>query len=203
MRLFITGSNTGVGKTFFSALIAKYYNDKGLNVSYIKPVQTGYPEDDDAGFVKQFSGISKARTLFNAKEPLAPCLCFDKFPFDEAVEEIKADRPEVLIVEGAGGIAVPLDYKRMTWEIAAECGLDVITVIPDRLGCVNEAALNYSFIKGKKLSFKGFAMNRHFRRTKSDNLNAGIIEKLIPASIIFTFDKTLTVYSKSDDTSVL
>ncbi len=201
MRLFISGSGTGVGKTFFSALLAKHFHGQGRDVSYIKPVQTGYPADDDAAFVKSFSGISKAKTLFTAEPPVAPCLCFDKFPFEEAVSAINDDSSEVLIVEGAGGIAVPLDYTRMTWEIPKQCGLEVIIVVPDRLGCVNEAVLNYSFLTEKAVSFKGFAMNRHFSETESDIKNAGIIEKLIPASVIYYFSESL--YSKSDETSAL
>ena len=193
MRFFITGSGTGVGKTFFSALLAKHYRDKGMDVSYVKPVQTGYPADDDAAFVRQFSGITKAKTLFTAEAPVAPCLCFDKFPFEEAVEAVNADKSEILIVEGAGGIAVPLDYKRMIWEIPAACGLEVITVIPDRLGCVNEAVLNHSFIHEKGLFFGGFAMNTHFRISKSDSHNAGIIEKFIPASIRYNFGEALSI----------
>ncbi|WP_164885285.1 dethiobiotin synthase [Geovibrio thiophilus] len=187
MRLFISGSGTGVGKTFFSALLAKHLHGQGMDVSYIKPVQTGYPADDDAAFVKSFSGIKKAKTLFTAEPPLAPCLCFDRFPFEEAAAAVKADDSEIVIVEGAGGIAVPLDYIRMTWEIPKECGLEVIIVIPDRLGCVNEAVLNYSFLMEKGVRFNGFAMNRHFSAAESDSKNSGIIERIIPASIAYFF----------------
>jgi dethiobiotin synthetase len=191
VRFFITGSGTGVGKTSFSALLAKYYHDKGFDVSYIKPVQTGYPADDDAGFVKQFSGIAKARTLFTAEKPVAPCLCFETFPFKEVVEAISKDKSDILIVEGAGGICVPLDYTKMTWEIPAACGLEVITVLPDRLGCVNEAVLNYSFMQSKNLQFHGFAMNTHFRASDNDTQNAQIIEKLMPKKIAYEFNQTL------------
>ncbi len=201
MRFFISGSGTGVGKTFFSALLAKHFHEQGRDVSYIKPVQTGYPADDDAAYVKKVSGISKARTLFTAEPPLAPCLCFERFPFEEAVSAVNEDDSEVLIVEGAGGIAVPLDYTRMTWEIPARCGLGVIIVIPDRLGCVNEALLNHSFISQKGIKFSGFAMNRHFSATENDSKNAGIIERLIPASVAYFFEQSL--YSNRADTSAL
>jgi dethiobiotin synthetase len=201
VRFFISGSGTGVGKTFFSALLAKHFHDEGMDVSYIKPVQTGYPADNDAAFVKSFSGIFKARTLFTAEPPVAPCLCFDNFPFDEVVREINEDTSEVVIVEGAGGIAVPLDYRHMTWEIPRKCGLGVIIVIPDKLGCVNDAVLNRSFLFEKGVCFKGFAMNRHFSETEADSKNAGIIEKLIPASILYYFDKKL--YSEREEGSAL
>jgi dethiobiotin synthetase len=193
MRFFVTGAGTGIGKTYFSALLAKYFKDTGHEVSYIKPVQTGYPADNDAAFVKKFSGADRASTLFTAPEPVAPCLCFDNFPLDEACAEINDDPTQILIVEGAGGIAVPLDFHKMTWEIPKRCGLEVIVVLPDKLGCVNDAVLNLSFIREKGLVFHGFAMNRHFSRTESDSKNAGIIEKLYPGAVVYIFGEEITL----------
>lgn len=193
MRFFVSGSGTGVGKTFFSALLAKHYYEQGADVSYIKPVQTGYPADNDALFIQEFSGIKKAKTIFTAEPPIAPCLCFEKFPIDEVISTINSDTSDVLIVEGAGGIAVPLDYETPTWKIAKECDLDIVVALPDRLGCVNEAILNYSFISNINARFGGFALNKFFCRTESDSQNAGIIEKILPASISYIYNQTLEI----------
>lgn len=190
MKFFITGTNTGVGKTYFSMLLVKHLAENGCRVKYIKPVQTGYPADNDAMEVLNFSHIPKenAATLFTAEPPVAPCLCFEKFPLDEAVDIISsATDYDYLIVEGAGGIAVPLDFNTFIYEIPKRCGLSVITVVPDKLGCVNEAVINNSFMKNNGINFYGFALNRHFSETKNDSKNAEIIEKILPGTIKFLF----------------
>ncbi|WP_022850411.1 dethiobiotin synthase [Limisalsivibrio acetivorans] len=196
MKLFISGSNTGVGKTIFSALLARQMMQKGLHTVYIKPVQTGYPADDDAAFVKKFAGLAddRALTLYTAEPPVAPCLCFERFPLEQVVDAVDSMKCDCLIVEGAGGIAVPLDYEQMTYEIPRQCGLEVITVLPDRLGCVNEAVLNREFMDSQGLEFHGFALNRHFSSSPNDSENAGIIEKLMPGSIRYLFSDTLSGY---------
>ena len=52
---FLTGTGTGIGKTWFAAFLVRSLKEQGLTVRYIKPVATGYPEDDDAAFVAQLS----------------------------------------------------------------------------------------------------------------------------------------------------
>ena len=70
-RYFITGTGTGIGKSYFSALFAQKLTAEGQKVRYIKPVATGFPEDDDAAFVARQAGLApeNAVTLYTAAEP--------------------------------------------------------------------------------------------------------------------------------------
>lgn len=195
MRLFVTGTDTGVGKTFFCALLARRLKARGLDPAYLKPVQTGSPPDDDAAFVRELAGLApdRARALFTAPEPVAPCFAFDPFPFHEALAAIRAEPAPDLIVEGAGGLLVPLDFSRSTWELAREAGLSVLVVVPNRLGCLNHALLTLHFIQTQGLVFAGFAVNNHFAESglaASRNLEA--LGRLVPGGVRWVFDGELS-----------
>jgi dethiobiotin synthetase len=189
-KIYVTGTDTGVGKTYFSALYAKYHADKGLKVCYIKPVQTGYPEDDDAAFVKKFSGLEHCTVLHTAKPPVAPYIAFDEFPFDETLEAINAVSGfDLLIVEGAGGIMVPLDREYFNFDIAKSCGLSVLCVTANRLGCVNHSLLTKNFADGAGLDFAGFAVNNFFAAGKFDSFNIPMLNDLTDDAVRCVFSE--------------
>jgi len=191
-RYFISGINTEVGKTMFSAWFAKKLADEGKRVTYIKPVQTGYPEDDDAALVRTYAGLNEksARVLFTASEPVAPCFLWDEFPFNEVVAEINATADcDVLLVEGAGGLLVPLDMNRQMFEIARACDLDTILVVPNRLGCINDAQLSARFLASEDIPLAGLAVNDHFASDPANReRNKQMIAHLLPDSIRYVID---------------
>ncbi len=194
IKLFITGTGTSVGKTFFSALLCEYYLKKNLTVNYIKPVQTGWPESDE-NFIKHFVKNHKnfnSETLYYHEKPVAPCLVFKPFPFENAVRRInKVTNSDVLIVESAGGITVPLDEKRFNYEFIKECNLSVVLVVPNRLGCVNDTILNTYFIRKNSFNFKGIALNNFFSETKFDIFNKQMILKYTDSTLFCEFDSNI------------
>lgn len=193
-RFFISGTNTDIGKTYFSTLFCDYWLKKGLSVKYIKPVQTGWPESD-AAYVVANSGMTEndVATLHTHEKPVAPCLVFDPFPFDAVVQHINDIlNVDVLIVESAGGLLVPLDYDHLSCEIPKQCDLETIVVIPNRLGCVNDTLLNYHFIKNHEIPFYGFAMNNYFMASDNDVHNVGMISRLTKNSVICEFANEIT-----------
>ncbi len=190
MRYFVTGTDTGVGKTFFCGLLARHLKNQGLDPAYVKPVQTGSPPDDDAAFVRDFAGLTpdRARTLFTAPEPVAPCFAFDPFPYAEALAGIAAVTAPNLIVEGVGGLLVPLDFSRSTWELARDARLSVLVVVPNRLGCLNHTLLTHHFIESQGLDFAGFAVNNHFAESqKSADRNLDALRYLVPGGVQWVF----------------
>jgi dethiobiotin synthetase len=193
-KFFITGTSTSIGKTFFSALLCEYYLNKNLNVTYIKPVQTGWPESD-AEFILNFNNHNSqltAKTLFSHKKPVAPCLVFEPFPFNEAVDHINSiDKTDILIVESAGGIMVPLDSKTFNYEFAEKCNLSIILVVPNKLGCVNDTLLNHFFIKQKKLSFEGIALNNFFSESEFDLYNKNMLIKYTNKNLFCEFNNKI------------
>jgi dethiobiotin synthetase len=191
-KLYISGTDTDIGKTYFAGLLCKHLKEKGESVCYIKPVQTGFPVDDDSKTVREISGLSEndCKVLYTAEPPVAPYIVFDEFPFEESVETINnISGYDWLIVEGAGGIMVPLDSDYMNHDLVRECDLETVIVVPNRLGCINHSLLNKHFLESEKLKFFGFAMNDHFASTKFDKFNVSMLNDLTDASVRFVFSK--------------
>lgn len=195
-KLFITGTDTGIGKTHFCGVLIKYLLEKGDSVFYIKPVQTGFPADDDRKTVLSISGLNEknSKTLYTAEPPVAPYLAFDEFPFEDAVETINnVDGYDWLIVESAGGIMVPLDSDFMNYDLAKECSLETVVVVPNRLGCVNHAMLSRYFLINEGLKFSGFAVNNHFMSAKNDAFNISMLNDLTDESVRFVFNDVIEI----------
>ncbi|MGD9807725.1 MAG: dethiobiotin synthase [Deferribacterales bacterium] len=191
-KIYITGTDTEIGKTYFSGLLCKELREKGNTVCYVKPVQTGYPADDDAKTVAEMSGITDYKVLHTAEPPVAPYIAFEEFPFEETVEAINAiSGYDYLVVESAGGLMVPLDSDYMNYDLARECGLSCIVVVPNRLGCINHAMLNKHFLENEGIQFEGFAMNNHFMATKFDRFNISMLNDLTAHSVRYVFSKEM------------
>lgn len=195
-RYFVTGTGTGIGKSYFSALFAQKLQAEGRTVRYVKPVATGYPEDDDAAFVARQAGLAAADavTLYTAAEPASPCFVFDPFPFAECVARIEAlstDR-DALLVESAGGLAVPLGQRRYNYHFALELGLEVILVVPNRLGCLSDAIVYGHFAKRHKLALSAIALNDHFAPSAREaDRNAAVIAEQYTSQTIYRFNAAL------------
>jgi dethiobiotin synthetase len=196
-RYFITGTGTGIGKSYFSALFVRKLKEEGLSVRYIKPVATGYPEDDDAAFVAREAGLSPedAVTLFTAAEPASPCFVFDPFPFEQCVarmEALCAER-DAVVVESAGGLAVPLGVRRYNYHFAMALGLDVILVVPNRLGCLSDAIVYGHFALRHKLSLEAMALNDFFAESAAHaDRNAAELERQFPGKIGYRYSRSLS-----------
>jgi dethiobiotin synthetase len=160
MIFFITATDTGVGKTYFSYLLAKKFSSEGKKTKYIKVIQTGYPEDDDSSFVAN-SGI-ETKTLYFGKEPLAPYFIFENFPLEDAIRKIKSEEVDFTIVEGSGGLLVPLDKKHFMVDIIRKMNLKTIIVVPNKLGCINQTLLNLYYCEREGINLSGFALNDFF-----------------------------------------
>ena len=194
----ITGTGTGIGKSWFSAFFAEKLLAEGRTVRYVKPVATGYPEDDDAAWVAGQAGLGagEALTLYTAAEPASPCFVFDPFPFAECVARIEAaaEGCDALLVESAGGLAVPLGQRRYNHHFALELGLETILVVPNRLGCLSDAIVYGHFAKRHKLALTAIAVNDHFAaNSREGDRNAAVIAGEYPSQTIYHYDTALSV----------
>jgi len=187
IRLLVSGTNTEVGKTWFCGFLARHFREQGKVVRYVKPVQTGCPPDDDAAVVREISGLSESEAFIvnTAVEPVAPCFLYDPFPFEETVAVINEITDcDVLIVESAGGLLVPLDSERQNYHFAKACDLDIALVVPNRLGCLNDAQLNMRFIALEGLPLHGLAMNDFFASDEINRVrNKDMLEVLYPECV--------------------
>ncbi|MGC8501831.1 dethiobiotin synthase [Desulfurella sp.] len=161
MKIFVSGTNTNVGKTHFCALLSKYYKNMKKSVIYIKIIQTGYPDDDDAKSVYEASKV-KTQTLLFGKEPVAPYFLYENFPMDFVIDKINKSKADVVIIEGSGGLLVPLDKSHTFADLVSLLNLETIIVVPNKLGCINDTLLNLYYCKTKGINLKGFALNDYF-----------------------------------------
>jgi dethiobiotin synthetase len=171
IRLGITGTDTGVGKTVVSAAIVALLRRRGLDVAAMKPAETGRAPDDpasDAALLRAAAGgrdpIDLVRPIL-LPEPLAPWVAaeragtpVDLARLDVAFEKLSAGRGAV-VVEGAGGLLVPITRNLAYDGLFRRWGLDLVIVAGNRLGVLNHALLTLQAARSAGLHVRGIVLN--------------------------------------------
>lgn len=153
----VTGTDTGVGKTVFAAGLAGH-----LRARYWKPVQSGLEDASDSELAAQLSG-GRARILpegYRLTEPLSPheSARLDGVTIDPARLALpEGEGP--LVVEGAGGVLVPLTDSLLTIEVFAQWGLPAIVVARTTLGTINHSLLTLEALKARGVPVAGVAFS--------------------------------------------
>jgi dethiobiotin synthetase len=168
---FVAGTDTGVGKTAFSAALLRSFAALGLRSAGMKPVAAGCEggRNDDVEALVAASSAQVDRSLvcpYLFEPPIAPHIAareagvkIDLTVIDAAFRELQA-QVDVLIVEGVGGFRVPLNEHDDTAGMARRLGLPVILVVGLRLGCLNHALLSAQAIAAEGLDLAGWVANR-------------------------------------------
>jgi dethiobiotin synthetase len=154
--LFITGTDTGVGKTRVTAVLAVALRQYGLRVGVMKPVETGCVEEDgqllaqDSFFLRQISGctaLPEIVTPYMFREPLAPAIAaqhegqeIDLDHIARCYEKLAAEH-DIVLVEGAGGLLVPLTRQESFLDLATRLDFPILVVARNILGTINHTAL--------------------------------------------------------------
>ena len=184
--IFITGTDTGVGKTYFTALLTRLLRKQGIPAIALKPVASGDRSDATALADAMAGGlpIPKINPIHFAA-PLAPyaasTLESRPFPWDllrAHWQEMTSAYPGPLLVEGVGGWRVPLDSRHTVQEWAQELGLPVLIVCRATLGTLNHTLLTVDSIRQTRLPIPGIVMN--FQSAPEDDAtrtNPGILEE--------------------------
>jgi len=172
--LFVTGTDTGVGKTRVSTGLCRAYVRQGLRVAAMKPIASGCEATPD-GLRNEDALALHAQMNVRARyaevnpyafaAPIAPHLAardagvvIDFDILDRAKERL-ALQSDVLIVEGAGGWLVPLGAERSFADLVLRWQLDVVLVVGLRLGCLNHALLTHEAIARRGLRLAGWVGN--------------------------------------------
>ena len=163
--LFVTGTDTGVGKTVVSAALLHRY-ERDLPLRYWKPIQTGPPEDDDTAMVhKLVKGTNTAQLdegirLSTPVSPhLAAALEGRTIDFVSLTALFNRDAlTDRWIVEGAGGVLVPINHSKMMVDLIKELGLAVVVVSRSSLGTINHTLLTLKLLRSEGLTVAGVAM---------------------------------------------
>jgi dethiobiotin synthetase len=155
-RIVITGTDTGVGKTVFAAGLAGL-----LDGFYWKPVQSGLVDETDSEVVARLSGLPSERVLpeaYRLKSPLSP----HRSAEIDGVAIKAADLtfpvlPTPLVIEGAGGLMVPLNRRTRFIDIFAEWQLPVILCARTTLGTINHTLLSIEALRARSIPMAGIA----------------------------------------------
>ncbi|MET2832548.1 dethiobiotin synthase [Mesorhizobium shangrilense] len=155
-RIVITGTDTGIGKTVFSAGLAGL-----LDGFYWKPVQSGLDGETDSEVVERLSGLPRERVLpevYRLSKPLSPHRSaeIDGIPI-EAVDLSFPVLPTPLVIEGAGGLMVPLNRRTRFIDIFAQWRLPVILCARTTLGTINHALLSIEALRARSIPLAGIA----------------------------------------------
>jgi dethiobiotin synthetase len=171
---FITGTDTGVGKTLIAAALAHGFAQSGKRVIGMKPVaagaalQDGQLVNDDVVQLMAASNVEAPLSLINPyvfKPPVAPHIAAALAGISMSIPKLKSDfeslrdTAEVVVVEGAGGFLVPLNSSEDMADLAMALDLPVVLVVGMRLGCLNHALLTVAAIEARGLRLAGWIAN--------------------------------------------
>lgn len=173
MNIFVTGTDTDIGKTFITAGLAALMQSLGYKSGVYKPFQSGAEEKNgfliapDLAYVKKIDSFVETACTFIMKPPTAPSLAaeIDKVNIDTKLilKDYKnlCEKCEVVITEGAGGLAVPVSPTLLTSDIVKMLNLPLIIVARPDLGTVNHTLLTINFAKTHGLDVRGVIINRY------------------------------------------
>jgi dethiobiotin synthetase len=190
LKLFVTGTDTNVGKTYFATALLRKFTEQGFTTLGIKPVASGCQTvkgklySNDALALQKNSSIKLPYDQINpfAFQPaIAPHIAAaqEKINLNVAVLKNKCayslNYPaDICIVEGVGGWLVPLNQQETMADFVISAKLNVILVVGIRLGCLNHALLTYRAIRQTHISILGWVANCVDPQTESqaENINA-------------------------------
>lgn len=160
---FITGIGTKVGKTLISAIIAE-----ALQADYWKPIQAGYEDGTDSQWVKQMLTNKSSivhEEVYKLKLPASPHIGADEEGIEISIEKIIEEKPETdnrLIIEGAGGIMVPINKNEFIIDLIKELDATVIIVSRNYLGSINHSLLTAQALMKKNINVLGWIFNDNY-----------------------------------------
>ncbi|WP_254530629.1 dethiobiotin synthase [Natrinema gelatinilyticum] len=181
----VVGTGTGVGKTVVTAGLTRLLREAGHDARAIKPAQTGHPPDDDAAFVATACDDLAAATCLRYLEPaLAPRVAADVANEDLEYESIRAAceraaaAAAVPIVEGVGGLRVPLAGDREVIDLVADLEARAIVVTRSGLGTLNHTALSIDALEARGIDVLGVVCNEYTGETVAERTNPDELERM-------------------------
>ncbi len=196
--LFITGTDTDVGKTYVTALLVKTLRQNGFNVGYYKAAISGAPTvaESDAGFVNRFAEINEPEDMLLSylyQNAVSPHLAarIEGHPLEKDVilkawERVTAAYPYVTM-EGSGGIMCPLrhDEKAVYYleDVIQWLHLPVLVVANAGLGTINHVVTTCEYIKNRNIPIGGILLN-HWKGGVMEEDNVKMIEEITGAAVL-------------------
>lgn len=190
--VFITGTDTGVGKSIFSAFLALYFLNQGKKVAISKPIQTGAKKDTDFLLILTGNKIPVFST-YSFSLPAAPLVAAKQEAREIDIEKIISDIRKLehefdyVIVEGIGGIAVPIRKDYLVSNLIKDLNYPIIIVARPTLGTINHTVLTIEFAKQKGLNILGYLISGYDEKTDDQvfppEVGPPLAEKTAPQEI--------------------
>jgi dethiobiotin synthetase len=171
---FITGTDTGIGKTYVACQLIRQYVAQGYHVIGMKPVAAGCEwvdgqwVNEDVHLLTEASNVKAPLDLVNPycfQAPIAPHIAAQQENVDIQLEVIVkayqqlAELADIVVVEGAGGLLVPLNAKHTIADLIAHLNIPVLFVVGMRLGCINHALLSMEVMQARGLTVSAWVAN--------------------------------------------
>lgn len=192
--IFITGNDTDVGKTVACAYVVHALRQAGINAVAYKPVQTGIETDQaDMEFYKQVAGhAAAAQTTYTYKVPCSPHLAAElensAIGIEQIIIQIRQLEKEydLVVVEGAGGLVVPLSSDGTTMTtLIQQIGFPVLVVAKSKVGVLNHTALTIYYARSKGIKVNGIILNECGNKLDPiEEDNKRMLEEMNDTSII-------------------
>lgn len=155
MRIFISGTDTDVGKTTFAAALAG-----ALHASYWKPIQAGNLDYSDSDRVRKLSGLPQEKIFpetYRLRTPCSPHRAAELDGVTIDVDGVRLPDADPLVVEGAGGLLVPVTRDVLIVDLIARWGLPTVIVARTSLGTINHSLLSLAALRSRNISVVGIA----------------------------------------------
>jgi dethiobiotin synthetase len=196
--LLITGTDTGVGKTVIAAATVMVLRANGIRAIGFKPAETGITdgEESDSSILTRASGERNqlASPLLQLHEGLAPAVAADRagvvLRASDIESRIEALRREgySLVIEGAGGVLVPLSWDPRCYtviDLAERFGLEAVVVGRAGLGTLNHVAMTVAMLRSRSVSIKGIILNgRSSVHDVAETTNPSVLARMLPGIAI-------------------
>ncbi len=190
MIVFVTGTDTGVGKTFYSVALCKALKSRGFKVGAFKPIETGcQPNCSDANALKAVADVWKEPS-YSFKTPVAPSVASLIEKVDVDLEVLERDikelerRCDFLIVEGAGGLLVPIKGKFTYLELVEGLKPQATAIVAlNKLGVINHTLLTVKVLECRGLSPSFVVLNTLEKFDESVDTNYDTLSSLLSVPV--------------------
>lgn len=195
--LLVTGTDTGVGKTAVACALATEARESGVAVTAFKPFETGVSRGrragNDAAALARASGQTPTEVAgICLADPLAPAIAAERAGIRVSVRgqqrhfERLRKESDLVIVEGAGGVMVPIEWDQTFVDLAESWGLDALVVARAGLGTINHVMLTIDALRQRGVTVRAVVLNR--RRARPDlaeQTNPGALARFLPGMPLF------------------
>ena len=167
MKIFISGSDTNIGKTLISAWLCQH-----SHYDYFKPIQTGCISDSDSLTVKTLSPHTIVHPeSYRFKLPLSPHLAARAEDAEINIQTIQCPKTPNLLIEGAGGLLVPINRQILMIDLIAHLNIGVILVVSSKLGTINHSLLSIEALRARKIPILGVILSGPLNSDNAESIH--------------------------------